>query len=70
LVAAVVMGGGIGWGIDWLAGHFGFHTKPVFLIVFFMLGAGAGILNVKRAADEINARIAAEHSKDEGVHGP
>ena len=64
LVAAVVMGGGIGWGIDWLLGHFGFHTRPVFLLVFFFLGAGAGILNVKRAADEINAQIAAKRNKE------
>lgn len=60
LVAALVVGGGLGWGIDWLFGHFGFHTKPVFLIVFFVLGAVAGIRNVMRAATEINAEIAAK----------
>ena len=58
LVAALVVGGGLGWGIDWLFGHFGFHTRPVFLIVFFVLGAAAGIRNVMRAANEINAEIA------------
>ena len=60
LVAALVVGGGLGWGIDWLFGHFGFHTKPVFLIVFFVLGAGAGIRNVMRAANEINAKMASK----------
>jgi ATP synthase protein I len=60
LVAALVVGGGIGWGIDWLLGHFGFHTRPVFLILFFVLGAAAGIRNVMRAATEINAEIAAK----------
>ena len=60
LVAALVVGGGLGWGIDWLFGHFGFHTKPVFLIVLFVLGAAAGIRNVTRAAVEINAEIAAK----------
>jgi ATP synthase protein I len=60
LVAGLVVGGGLGWGIDWLFGHFGFHTRPVFLIVFFVLGAGAGIRNVMRAATEINAEIAAK----------
>ena len=60
LVAALVVGGGLGWGIDWLFGHFGFHTRPVFLIVFFVLGATAGIRNVMRAATEINAEIAAK----------
>jgi ATP synthase protein I len=64
LVAAVVVGGGVGWGIDWLFGHFGYHTRPVFLLIFFMLGAAAGILNVKRAADEINAQIAADRDKE------
>ena len=49
----------LGWGLDWLFGHFGFHTRPVFMIVFFVLGAAAGIRNVMRAANEINAEIAA-----------
>jgi len=64
LVAALIVGGGLGWGIDWLFGHFGHHTQPLFLVIFFMLGAGAGILNVKRAADEINAQVAAERTKE------
>ena len=50
LVAAVLVGGGLGWGIDWLFGWFGFHTRPVFMIVGVVLGAAAGILNVVRAA--------------------
>jgi ATP synthase protein I len=60
LVAALVIGGGAGWGIDWLFGHFGHRTSPVFLVVFFVLGAGAGIRNVVRAANEINAAMAAK----------
>jgi ATP synthase protein I len=60
LVAALVVGGGLGWGVDWLLSHFGLHTKPVFLIVFFVLGAGAGIRNVMRAASEINAAMASK----------
>lgn len=59
LVAGVVVGGGLGWGIDWLFAQIGYQTKPVFLIVFFMLGAAAGIRNVMRTAKEINAKIAA-----------
>ena len=65
LVAALVVGGGLGWGIDWLCGHFGFHTRPAFMIVFFVLGAGAGIRNVMRAAHEINAEIAKGRSDKE-----
>ncbi len=58
LVAALLVGGALGWGVDWLFGHFGVHTKPVFLILLFVLGAAAGIRGVMRAANEINAEIA------------
>ena len=66
LVASLVVGGGLGWGLDWLCGHFGFHTRPAFMILFFVLGAAAGIRNVMRAAHEINAEIAAARSSDDG----
>ncbi len=66
LVAGLIVGGGLGWGIDWLLGHFGIHTRPVFLILCFVLGAAAGIRNVMRAAHEINAEIAASRSSDDG----
>ena len=64
LVAALVVGGGLGWGIDWLCGHFGFHTRPAFLVLFFVVGIAAGIRNVMRAATEINAEIAAAQVSD------
>jgi ATP synthase protein I len=49
LLAALLVGGGIGWLLDrW------FGTLPLFLIVFFLLGACAGMLNVFRAGREIN----------------
>ncbi len=65
LFAGVVGGGGIGWGLDWLCGRFGFHTKPVLMVVFFVLGIAAGIRNVLRAAKEINAEIASSRSDEE-----
>lgn len=65
LVAALLVGGGLGWGIDWLFGWFGFNTRPVFMIVGVVLGAAAGILNVVRAAKEINAEIAKAQSDEE-----
>jgi ATP synthase protein I len=64
LVAALVMGGGLGWGLDWLCGTLGFHTRPVFLVVFFVLGAAAGIRNVVRAANEINAAMAVKTDEE------
>ena len=59
LVAALLVGGALGWGLDWLFGFFGIHTRPLFIVVFFVLGASAGIRNVMRAANELNAEIAA-----------
>ncbi len=43
LVAGIAVGAGIGLGLDWWL-----DTKPWFMIVFFFLGAGAGMLNVYR----------------------
>ncbi len=44
MVSALVVGVGIGVLLDWWL-----DTKPLFLVVFFLLGAGAGIVNVYRA---------------------
>ena len=59
LVAGLIVGGGMGWGLDWLFGRFGIHTKPWLMIAFVVLGLTAGIRNVMRAATELNARMAA-----------
>ena len=48
LVAALCVGVAIGWGLDRLLG-----TRPWGLIVFFFIGAAAGMLNVVRAAKEV-----------------
>lgn len=43
LVSAVIVAVAIGWALDsWL------HTKPFLLIVFVLLGGGAGIANIWR----------------------
>lgn len=53
LVAGVVVGGVVGWGLDsWLG------TTPWFLLIFFVLGSVAGILNVVRTAQTMNAKQA------------
>ncbi len=45
LVAGVLVGGGLGLGLDHLAG-----TKPWGLIILLMVGFAAGVLNLVRAA--------------------
>jgi ATP synthase protein I len=48
LVAGIAVGVGIGLGLDyWL------DTRPWFMILFFFLGAGAGMLNVYRTVTGI-----------------
>jgi ATP synthase protein I len=43
LIAALLVGFAIGWGLDRLLG-----TRPVFLGVFILIGGAAGVLNVWR----------------------
>lgn len=47
-VAAILVGAGIGWSIDWLAG-----TGPLFLVIFTGLGFVAGVKNVLRATQKM-----------------
>jgi ATP synthase protein I len=44
LAAAVLVGAGIGVGLDYLTGR-----RPIFSIAFFLLGVVAGMINVVRA---------------------
>jgi ATP synthase protein I len=47
-VAGVLVGGLLGYGLDMLLG-----TLPLFLIILLLLGFGAGILNMARAANRV-----------------
>jgi len=47
-VAGTLVGGLIGYGIDYV-----FGTLPFGLIIFLLLGFGAGILNLARAANRV-----------------
>ena len=49
IVAAIVLGGGIGYGLDRL-----FGTLPIMLILFILLGFVAGIKVMMRTAVELN----------------
>ena len=48
-VAGTLVGGLIGYALD----TYVFGTKAVFLIIFLLLGFGAGILNMARAAKKV-----------------
>jgi len=52
-VAAIIVGALLGYGIDALLG-----TKPWAMIVLLLLGFAAGVLNVMRAAADVNAEAA------------
>jgi|TARA_B100001142_G_scaffold115092_1_gene117371 ATP synthase protein I len=49
LTVEIVAAVGIGVGIGILLDNF-FNTRPLFIIIFFLLGGCAGILNVFRVA--------------------
>ena len=55
LLAAVIVGGALGWGLDRI-----FATGPLFLIVMFLVGVAAGFFNVVRTAQQMNRDQAAK----------
>jgi len=58
LMAAVIVGGAIGWGLDRILG-----TGPFLLIVMFMVGVAAGIFTVVRTAQQMNRDQAAKDAE-------
>jgi ATP synthase protein I len=56
-VAAVLVGAGLGWLLDRLAG-----TSPFGLIILLLLGFGAGILNMARASQRMANSEAASNA--------
>ena len=68
IVAALIVGVGIGLLLDWWLG-----TKPWFLVVFFVLGAAAGFMNVFRVVGGLGGQVGyrrAAGSQDKGSGGP
>lgn len=60
-IAAVIVGVGLGWFIDRLAG-----TSPFGLIVFLLLGFVAGVVNVLRASGQMAEFGAAKPREGQG----
>ena len=59
LVAGVVVGTAIGLGLDYWLG-----TKPWLMIVFFVVGSGAGFMNVIRVAKAYDKRQAEQKAAE------
>ncbi len=59
MIAGVAVGGFIGWALDrWLG------TAPILMVVFLILGAAGGILNVVRSAVKRQAEAGPLPGKD------
>lgn len=61
LVAGIVIGFGIGYGLDVL-----FGTRPLFLVLFIFAGFAAGIKTMLRSAKEVQARQLAQEAGENG----
>jgi ATP synthase protein I len=59
MIAGVAVGGFIGWALDRL-----FGTAPILMVVFLILGAAAGIMNVIRSAQRRQAEAGPLPGKD------
>jgi ATP synthase protein I len=55
LVAGLLIGLGIGYGLDLL-----FGTMPIFLVLFTLLGFAAGVQTMVRSAREVEKKLADE----------
>ncbi len=61
LVAGIAIGFGIGMGLDALLG-----TRPIFLVLFILLGFAAGVRVMLRSARQIQDKEAAKAAEDKG----
>ena len=59
MVAGVLIGFGMGYGLDWL-----FGTIPIFLVLFTLLGFAAGVRTMMRTAQEFQAQEMGESPDD------
>ena len=64
LVAGLLIGFGMGWGLDSL-----FGTKPIFLVLFTLLGFVAGVKTMLRSAQELQEKKLAEAAREDEREG-
>lgn len=65
LIAALIVGVGIGWLIDeWLG------TRPWFMALFLFVGGAAGVMNVYRLVEGKDAGIGWKRPNDGSAAGP
>lgn len=62
MVGAIVVGGLIGYALDYWV----FNTGPWLFLLFFCLGFAAGVLNVTRAYQQVQGEVAAKTGGDIG----
>jgi ATP synthase protein I len=55
LVVAVIVGGAIGWSLDWVLG-----SRPWLFLLFFLLGFAAGVVNVVRSYERMQREFVAK----------
>jgi ATP synthase protein I len=65
LVAAVIVGGVIGWGLDWVLG-----SRPWLFLLFFVLGFAAGVVNVLRSYERMQREFAGRTGGRPGHRAP
>jgi ATP synthase protein I len=65
LVAGLLIGFGMGWGLDKLLG-----TMPLFLVLFIGFGLAAGVKTMMRTAKEIEAGQVADAAKNDNAGDP
>jgi ATP synthase protein I len=61
LVAGMMIGFGMGYGIDWV-----FGTTPIFLVIFIFLGLAAGVRTMLRSAEEVRRKREGPPSPEKG----
>jgi ATP synthase protein I len=64
LIVGIVIGCAMGWGLDSL-----FGTLPLFLVVFTLLGFGAGVRVMLQSAQEGQRKLNADAAKTAGPDG-